>query len=95
MNVLMMSLYRLQDAVDIGWHIVLARDGGEGASLILLSMARPLLEAAGVEVDIGFADLTGTDGWFHMSWAKNSSRPLCSRFFGGAGGLPRLVFSSE
>ena len=34
-------------------------------------MARPLLEA-GVEVDIGFADLTGTDGWLHVSWAKNS-----------------------
>ena len=38
-NVLMMSLYRLQNPVDISWHIVLARDGGE---------------AAGVEVDIGF-----------------------------------------
>ena len=75
-NVLMMSLYRLQNPVDISWHIVLARDGGEGASLILLSMARPLLEAAGVEVDIGFADLTGTDGWFHMSWATNSSHMM-------------------
>ena len=32
-----------------------------------------LLRWASVEVDIGVADTTSTEGKFHMFWAKNSS----------------------
>ena len=45
----------------------------EKTSLESLLTVMELLQWASVEVDIGVADTTSTEGKFHMSWAKNSS----------------------
>lgn len=42
----------------------------------MLQFVKPLLDRAGVETNVGFANLAETSNLFHMSWAKNTSHQM-------------------
>ncbi|CAE7583726.1 unnamed protein product [Symbiodinium natans] len=79
-NAILLCHWRMQSQANLSlcWSLVLAADGQTGPTLEALVILRPLFEAAKIEVLLAFADLSPTAGFFHMSWAKNSSHRLAA-----------------